>query len=128
MGFNLTTQGQIQLSEEDFTNSNVLIGLYNDSTDSAPVNAQISDITTEPAADRQTATLSRSTVNNFIVFEAGQVTFDTASSTQTVDAYFFMRPTGTGKQVILTGQLQDTRDLSEIDELQVSNTGFELTN
>jgi len=130
MGFNLVTQGQEQFATDDFVNTSVEVGLYNDSTDSVPVNGTLSDITTEPTNTygRQTASLSKSIVSNFLVLEAGQVIYDTSGSTQTVDAYFFVRPTGTGGELVLTGQLEDTRNLSEIDELQVSNTGFELTN
>lgn len=116
--------------------------LYNDSTDSLSETSNVGDITTEPsgaAYARQSVSIDGSSVsltedagNNYEV-TLNQVTFDTSDSSQTVDNYGIVAnfdgtdSTGgnNGDNLIVTGSLSQSYDLSNVDTLNVSNTGIE---
>jgi hypothetical protein len=126
MGQNLTTNGQEQLARDSLDGATVQVGLYNDGTDAVTVGGTLADITTEPSAARESSTLTISVSGNFVDIDGSTVTFDVTGSSQTVDSYFFVRDPGTGTELILTGLLQQSRDLGPIDELDVSDIGAEF--
>jgi len=150
MGTHLTVTGEQFFVEATFRTdlitrpSSVDIMVYNDSTDTLADTDNLSDVTTEPAGgnyqrqsvnlDQSTVTLSENGSNNWqAVFD--QVSFDTSDSTQTVDAYAVVatfdatNSTGgnSGDNLIVAGSLGTSYDLSNVDTLNVSNTGVEQT-
>lgn len=122
--------------------SSVDVLLYNDSTDSLGETNNVGDITTEPSGsnyarqsvsiDSSSVTLTEDAGNNYEVV-LNQVTFDTSDSSQNVDNYGIVAnfdgtdSTGgnNGDNLIITGSLSQSYDLSNVDTLNVSNTGFE---
>lgn len=114
--------------------------LYNDSTDSISDTNNLADITTEPSGSsyaRQSVSLDGSSVNitedgsNNWEITFNQVSFDTSDSSQTVDGYGIVAnfdataSTGgnNGDNLVMTGSLSQSYDLSNVDTLNVSNTG-----
>ena len=130
MGYHLTTNGQDQLTSDDIQAATVQVSLYNDSTDSVAVGGTTGDISTEPSGgsfSKQSAGFSQGTSGGYVQLTGDTVTFNTSDSSQTVDSYYYTRDPGTGTELILTGQLGQQRDLSQIDSLEVSGHGFEFT-
>ncbi len=148
MGQHITVTGKQLFVESIFRAdlltrpSSVDVLLYNDSTDSITEVENIGDITTEPSGEayaRQSVNIDSSSVtltedgsNNYEV-TLNQVTFDTSNSSQTVDGYGIIAnfdatdSTGgnNGDNLIITGSLSQSYDLSNVDTLNVSNTGIE---
>ena len=122
---------------EEYTVKNTLeatftIGLYNDGTDAFADTEDLADITTEPTDGnyaRQSAAFSAADVSGGWQSDndAG-ITFDVTNTTGTVDAYFILATftavdTGDGgatTHVIATGLLSQSRDLSQIDTLNLA--------
>lgn len=128
MAFHLVTNGQEQLTQNNLDGETVDVGLYNDSTDNPGVGATLADITTEPGpVNREQSTLTLSVSGNFVELNGSQITFQVTSASANVDAYFLVNDDGNGDELILTGALEDTRDLSEIDELEVDQLGSQFT-
>lgn len=130
MAAGLKNNGEVQILEDAMGNTQYEIGLYNDSTDALSDGATVSDITTEPATSDD---YSRQTVSGFNVSlnansngeaVAPQVTFNVSSNTETVDAVFVVN-TNTG-ELQFASALQQSRDLSSIDNLVNNNTGLIL--
>jgi hypothetical protein len=117
------------------------IGLYNDSTDALSESSDISDISTEPTGSnysRQSESASNVTVDlsgSDAKTDFPTQTFDTSDSSQTVDSYFVVvnfnsDEAGDSSQndhIFQTGSLSQSRNLSEIDTLDVDNVGGTLS-
>ena len=117
------------------------VGVYNDSTDSLSESSDLSDITTEPTGSnysRQSESASNISVDlsgSDAKTDFPQQIFDTSDSSQEVDSYFVVvnfqsDEAGDGSQndhIFHTGALSQTRDLSDVDELEVNNVGGALS-
>ena len=118
-------------------------GLYNDGTDALGEGSDVADITTEPAGSayaRQDVTVPGNVTfsldgSNNLQVDIDDQTYDTSDSSQTVDSYFLVVNfqatvvTADGDltdHLTLTGALSQSRDLSQIDNLQVNNMGGTL--
>jgi len=130
MASGLKNNGEVQILEDAMGNTQYEIGLYNDSADALGDDATVSDISSEPATADD---YSRQTVSGFNVSlnansngeaVAPQVTFNVSSNTESVDAVFVVN-TSTG-ELQFTSALQQSRDLSSIDNLVNNNTGIIL--
>jgi len=139
--------GEEFLLDEHFEESatkpaSLTIGLYNDATDGLAEANDIGDITTEPQGGsyaRQTVTygsdFNNSDLNgNWQSIIADKV-FDTSDSSQDVDSFFVVvtfqsDDKGDGSandHLFFTGSLDQTYDLSQIDQLTISGQGVELS-
>jgi len=115
--------------------ANVDVGLYNDSTDSLSDGNGLSNISTEPSSgnySRQSisfdsAGFSASTSGgDWQATNDSTVTFDVTNSSQTVDSYFVVVNYNSSDQLFFTGDLSQSRDLSQIDTLDVNVVGASL--
>jgi len=146
MSFVLTNYGEEwkgRAALQDIAPTSVDIGLYNDSTDALGEGSDVGDLTSEPNTggdySRHTVTAPSNFTftfdgsNNF-KYAADNQTFNVSSNSQTVDAYFlvinFQATTGTlhddagaTNHLVLTGALSQSRNLDEIDNLQVNEIG-----
>jgi hypothetical protein len=136
----LTDLGEEYTLETALEGVSVTIGLYNDSTDSIAEGDDLAAITTEPTGStyaQQSATLTLSDDNgDWKAAISAQITFDVSACSASVDSYFIKASfqaddTGDGgstEHLICTGALSQTRDLSQIDTLNVSagTVGFHL--
>lgn len=120
--------------------TNVSVGLYNDGTDGLSDSDDYGAITTEPSAGnyaQQTVTFDGT---GFSAAQSGgdwqatndsTVTFDVTNTSQTVDSYFVLVNYDTGgggsDHLFWTGDLEQSRDLSQIDQLDVNVVGLSLT-
>jgi hypothetical protein len=137
----LTDLGEEYVLETALSGVTVTIGLYNDSTDSISDTDDLSAITTEPSDGnyaRQTATIELADVSgDWTARTAAQVSFDVTSTTGTVDSYFIMvsftaddtGDSGDNDHLIATGALSQSRDLSQIDTLNIAagSIGFSIS-
>lgn len=118
------------------------VGLYNDATDSISDTDDIASLTTEPggaayARQSDTFSLIDNGSGDWQLDNDAQLTFDTTDSSNTVDSYFIVASfqasdTGDGgatDHMIATGALSQSRDLSQIDTLNIDagSAGFSLT-
>lgn len=132
MAFQLVDAGEEYLMKNGFGGASIDTGLYNDSTDAiAETDADPSTaITTEPSGAnyaRQSSTPSASD-------EAGDwgisysVSFTTDDSSSTVDGVFALINFNStdsainGDNIVYTAGLSQSRDLSQIDQLDVTVT------
>lgn len=153
MGQQLTVTGEQFMVEASFRTdlitrpSTIDVLLYNDSTDSISDTNNVGDISTEPTGSnysRQSVNLDSTTTPAVTLSENGsnnweavaeEVTFDTSDSSQSVDGYGWVAnfdasgstSGNNGDNLILTGALSQSYDLSNVDTLNVSNTGLEQT-
>jgi len=128
---------------QDITPTSVECALYNDSTDALGEGADVTDINTEPAGSayaKQSVTVPDNVTfsldgSNNLQVDIDDQTYDTSDSSQTVDSYFLVvsfQATVVGSDgsptdhLVLTGALSQSRDLSQIDNLQVNNMGGTL--
>jgi hypothetical protein len=137
----LTDLGEEYVLETALSGVTVTIGLYNDSTDSISDTDDLAQITTEPSDGnyaRQTATIELADVSgDWTARTAAQVSFDVTSTTGTVDSYFIMvsftaddtGDSGDNDHLIATGALSQSRDLSQIDTLNIAagSIGFSIS-
>lgn len=125
--------------------ANVDVGLYNDGTDSLADSDDLSAITTEPSSGNYARQSVSFDGTGFSAADSGgdwqatndsTVTFDVTDSTQTVDSYFVVvnfdsddaGDAGTAADHLFwTGDLEQSRDLSQIDTLDVNTIGTSLT-
>jgi hypothetical protein len=125
--------------------ANVDVGLYNDSTDTLADSDDIGAITTEPSGGnyvRQSVSFDGTGFNtsdsggDWQATNANTVTFDVTNTSATVDSYFVLvnfdsddaGDAGTAADHLFwTGDLEQSRDLSQIDTLDVNNIGVSLT-
>lgn len=125
MGYHLVTNGQQELAQNDATSLTVEIGLYDDSTDSIPVGGTLADITTEPGnVSRISSGITLSTPDDYVELNASAtpITFDVSGSSETVDSYFVV----VNSELFYTGALEQSRDLSGVDELELQTVGKEF--
>jgi len=137
----LTDLGEEYTLETALAGVSLTVGLYNDSTDAVSDTDDISDLTSEPsdgnyARQSDTFNLSDNGSGNWQLDNDNQLTFDVTNTTGTVDSYFIVAnfqadDTGDGSatdHMIATGSLSQSRDLSQIDTLNVSagTVGFSL--
>lgn len=118
--------------------TSVFVGLYNDGNDSLSDASDVGDITTEPSGSnytRQSVALDTGfTIQDNGDWEAilNSVTYDTTDSNQSVDAYFVganfsSDDTGTsGDHLLFTGSLDQTYDLSSVDEFTLNDSGLSI--
>lgn len=147
MAHNLTNYGEEWVQRaacQDISPTSIDCGLYNDGTDALGEDADVGDITTEPggsAYNRQSVTVPDNVTftqdgSNDLQVDIDDQTYDTSDSSQTVDSYFLVvnfqatvvtadgSPTD---HLVLTGALSQSRDLSQIDNLQVNDMGGTLS-
>lgn len=125
--------------------ASLTIGLFNDGTDQLLDSADIADITTEPETGnyaRQTINFDGSldgfdTADNAGTWEATNhdtVVFDVQVTSETVDSYFVLvnfqsddkGDTAAENHLFWTGDLEQSRDLSQIDTLNLNKIGVSL--
>lgn len=107
--------------------------VYNDSTDSIADTNNLGDITSEPSGAsyaRQAANISVSQISGDVGFDNdNQETFDMSDSTQTIDHYGYetdfqatiVASQGASQEnLLLTGALSQTYDLSNVDTLNIN--------
>ena len=127
----LTVFGEEYTVKTNLEGATLTIGLYNDSTDTIADGDDLAAITTEPSDGnyvRQSITVE--TVNsggNWTARNTSSFSFDTTNTTGTVDSYFVVAnfqstEAGDGSatdHLIATGALSQSRDLSQIDTLNI---------
>ena len=136
----LTNIGEEYLVENNADGETVTVGLYNDGTDALGETATLSDITTEPSGSayaRQSSAVTTAQISGDFGFDNdAQLTFDTSDSSQTVDAAFvvvnFTSDTVAGDgsatdHLVAAGDLDQSRDLSQIDELNINAGDLDVT-
>jgi len=137
----LTDLGEEYTLKNNLEGASFTILLYNDSTDSVADADDIADLTSEPSDgnySRQSMTAEVvDSGGDWQVQNTSQLTFDVTNTTGTVDSYgivanFQATDTGDGSatdHLICTGALSQSRDLSQIDTLNISagTVGFSLT-
>jgi hypothetical protein len=123
-----------KLDDESFD-----IGLFSDSSDALTDASDINDLTTEPTGSayaRQTQTFTSADASGDWEIGTSTVSFDVSDSSETVDAYFVVvtfdsDDAGDGgtdtDHLLFTGDLSQSRDLSQIDTLNVDNISGQLT-
>lgn len=128
----LTDLGEEYTIKTNLDGVSLDVGLYNDGTDAITDTEDLADITTEPGGSayaRQTDTFTAADLSgDWGIDNDSQLSFDTSDSSQTVDSYFIVAnftaaDTGDGSatdHLIITGALSQSRDLSQIDTLNIS--------
>jgi len=123
-------------------NQGVLFTLYNQSTDNLGDASLIADLTSEPtgsAFSRQSLDLDTSSITVSLSsgnFQAqfDDVVFDTTDSSASVDAYMTIvqfessvaGDSSISENLFFAGNLDQTYDLSQIDEFTLQETGIAL--
>lgn len=136
----LTDIGEEWYTENNLDGVTVIVGLYDDSTDALGETSTLSSISTEPTGSsyaRQSDTVTTLQINGDFGFDNdSQITFDTSDSSQTVDAGFivvnFQSDTVNGDtsatdHLVAAGDLSQSRDLSQIDTLNIDAGNLEVT-
>lgn len=139
MSYILTDIGEEWYAETAIDGATVTFGLYNDGTDSISDGDDLSTITTEPSDGnyvRQSNAVTLSKINGDWGFSnSAQVIFDTQNTTGTVDGAFMVvnfasdetGDSSANDHLIATGQLSQSRDLSQVDEFQISTNEIGVT-
>lgn len=136
----LSNIGEEWYTENGLNGATVIVGLYNDSTDSLSDTSVLSDITTEPTGSnyaRQSSTVTTKQISSDFGFDNdSQYSFDTSDSSQTVDHAFlvvnFQSDTVSGDSsandhLVGVGALSQSRDLSQVDTLNINAGDLEVT-
>lgn len=136
----LTNIGEEWYTENNVDSVSIDVGLYNDSTDTLGETSTLSSITTEPSGSnysRQTSTVTSKQISGDFGFDNDSLlSFDTSDSSQTVDAAFivvnFQSDTVAGDgsandHLVAAGDLSQSRDLSQIDTLEIASGDLEVT-
>ena len=138
----LTDLGEEYALETALNGVTLTVGLYNDGTDAITDTDDLAALTTEPAGasyarQSDTFALVDNGSGNWQLDNDTQLTFDTSDSSNTVDSYFIVAnftadDTGDASvtdHMIATGALSQSRDLSQIDTLNIDagSAGFSLT-
>ncbi len=137
----LTDLGEEYVLETALAGVTVTIGLYNDSTDAISDTDDLDALTSEPTDGnyaRQTDTVELADVSgDWTARTSAEVSFDVTNTTGTVDSYFIMvsfQADDTGDSaaadhLIATGALSQSRDLSQIDTLNIAagSIGFSIS-
>lgn len=133
MAYILTDIGEEWYTETALNGVTVTVGLYNDTTDTIADTNDLAAITTEPTGAsyaRQSDTVTVADISGDWGFDNDtKITFDTSDSSQTVDSAFFVinfdsdeaGDAGTpADHLVATAALTQSRDLSQVDELNIS--------
>jgi len=133
----ITNTGEEYLYENNADGETVTVGLYEDATDALGETDNLSAVTTEPtgsAYSRQSDTVTaRFSGGEFGIDNDSTLSFDTSDSSQTVDAAFIVvnfqsdAVAGDGSatdNLIAAGDLSQTRDLSNVDTLDIPANGL----
>lgn len=136
-------QTKLVWTEEVTKPSSLSVGLYNDSSDGLSAGSTLSDITTEPDTGQEysrqsvsfgtTDMTAQATGNDWevVITDGGNpLVYQVDSNTQTVDSYFVVvnfTGSNSGDQLFFTGELEASRDLSQIDRLEVEEVGRIIT-
>lgn len=136
MSDGLKNNGEEYILKNDVSTDSLDVGLFNDGTDSlgdADDDAS-TDITTEPSTSNNYArqTGESFSVANDVGGSAGDwglendntVSFSVSNNTENVDAYFVVE--NTTDDIIFTGSLSSSRDLTDIDTLDITDVSGEL--
>lgn len=136
----LTNVGEEWYTENNVNGATVFVGLYNDTTDSLGETSVIGDITTIPGGasySRQSDTVTTLQISgNFGFDNDSQISFDTSDSTQTVDAAYIVvnfesdtvaGDSGASDNLVAAGDLSQSRNLSDIDTLNIAAGDLEIT-
>lgn len=128
----LTNVGEEYVVENNADGETIIVGLYNDSTDTLGETSTLSDITTEPTGSnysRQSGTVTTEQFSGDFGFDNdAQLSFDTSDSSQTVDSFFVVinfqsdSVAGDGAaadNLVAAGDLSQSRDLSQVDTLDI---------
>lgn len=141
MGAILTKIGEEFTLKNNLEGVSVDVGLYNDTTDTIVDADDLPAITTEPsdgnyARQSELLTLANNASGNWQATSNAEISFDVTGTTSTVDSYFAVvnfqsteaGDGGANNHLFFTGALSQSRDLSQIDTLNIAvNTiGFEL--
>lgn len=129
----LTDIGEEYVLKNNLDAASLTVGLYNDATDTAGDTTDLADLTTEPSdgnyvRQSMTAELVDNTSQNWQFQNNAQISFDVTDTTGTVDSYFIVANfTSTDASdgsatdhIIATGALSQSRDLSQIDTLNLA--------
>lgn len=137
----LTKVGEEWLLKNAADQASLDVGLYNDSTDTIADADDLAQITTEPGDgnySRQTgqAFSASSPDTDWQVDNDSQVSYDVQNTTGTVDSYFLVAnflfaeagDSVAQDHLIATGALSQSRDLSQIDTLNLAagSIGFSV--
>lgn len=136
----LTNIGEEWYTENNTDGVTVTVGLYDDSTDALSDTSVLTDISTEPSGSnyaRQSSTVTTTQISGDFGFDNdNQLSFDTSDSSQTVDAAFvvvnFQSDTVAGDgaandHLVAAGDLTQSRDLSQIDTLNIAAGDLQIT-
>jgi len=135
----LTDLGEEYWNKNGLEGVSIDIGLYNDSTDGITDSDDLSAITTEPSGTsyaRQTDTFSVVDISgDWGIQNDSSLSFDVSDSTQTVDAFFLVitftasdtGDSGDNDHLVACGDLTQSRDLSQIDFLDVNANDIQVT-
>lgn len=134
MAFHLHDEGELLVLDAALSSRDMDVGLYHDGTVSGDTTngddlvdgSTYADISTEPSgsayAVQTVAGGTTSQSSGTTEIDLGSVSFDVSDSTATVDAVY-VRDTTSG-DLIFTNGLDQSYDLSNIDTLDLSNTGI----
>lgn len=136
----LTNSGEEYIVENNANGETITVGLYNDTTDALGETSTLTSITTEPAGAayaRQSSTVTTAQISGDFGFDNDtKLSFDTSDSSQTVDAFFvvinFQSDTvagdgATADNLVAAGDLSQSRDLSQVDTLDIPAGDLDVT-
>ncbi|UBF23157.1 hypothetical protein M1M34_gp006 [Haloarcula tailed virus 2] len=129
----LTNIGEEWYTDTSVDGATIIVGVYDDGADTITESDLLSAIQSEPTGSlygRESDTVTTAVVSgNFGLQNDSQITFDTSDSTETVNHGFIVvnfqsdKVNGDGSaqdHLIGVGPLNQSRDLSQIDELVVA--------
>jgi hypothetical protein len=135
----LTNIGEEWYSETNINGVTVQVALYNDTNDALSDSSVLADIT-EPAGSnyaRESSSVTTAQIgSDYGLQNDSNLTFDTSDSSMTVDAAAlivnFQSDTVNGDgsaqdHLIAAGDLSQSRDLSQVDEVNVSAGDVQVT-
>jgi len=136
----ITNIGEEYLIENNAQGATVKVALYDDTTDGISDSSTLSDITTEPGGasyERQSSSVTTRQIGSDFGFDNdSKLSFDTSDSSNTVDTAAFIinfnsdsvagdsSPTD---HLIGVADLSQSRDLSQIDIVEVASGDLEVT-
>lgn len=136
----LTNIGEEWYTETNVDGVTVTVGLYEDATDTLGETSTLSDLSTEPTGtsySTQTSAVTTTQISGDFGFDNdSKLSFDTSDSSQNVDAAYvqvnFQSDTVSGDtsatdHLIAAGDLSQSRDLSQIDTLDIAAGDLEIT-
>jgi hypothetical protein len=136
----ITNIGEEYLIENNAQGATVKVALYNDTTDSISDSSTIGDITTEPGgasyARQSSSVTTRQIGSDFGFDNDSKLSFDTSDSSNTVDTAAFIisfqsdsvaGDSSANDHLIGVADLSQSRDLSQIDIVEVASGDLEVT-